>query len=461
MHQGGFVSRTRRSPAPPPGAMRSFAFPPVVTDRLDNGLEMRAVQTHKLPIVRVSLVLDAGEATLSEDRAGLAVLTGDSLEGGTAARSGAELAEAQESIGAALSVRTGWDASTISLSCLPDRLDEALNLLAEVILRPGFPVDEVERVRAQRLAAIEQRKMDPASIATDVAHRLTYADGIPYGRPLAGSLDSVSTLGPETAKGFSEARYRPASAGLVVVGDVDLDEAKALAERCFGDWRGDAPAREQFEAEPRARERRIVIVDRPGAVQSELRIGHVGQPRSTPEYFPLVVFNTVLGGAFTSRLNLNLRERHGFTYGVRSAFSFRRDAGPWTVFTAVGTGVTADAVREAVGEVEALLCEGPTEEEVEAARDYMAGVFPLCLETAGQISSQIAELIIYDLPDDYHATYRDRIREVTRDQALDAGRRCLRPDEITVVVGGDAKAVRAPLEALELGPVEVQPALSS
>ena len=452
------MSHAPRSEAPTPGVIRRFDFPPVQTDRLSNGLEMRSVQAHRLPIVTVSLVVDAGEATLSGDRAGLAVLTGDALEGGTATRSGADLAEALESIGAGLSVGTGWDATAISLSCLPDRLDEAMSILAEVVLSPGFPADEVDRVRGQRLAAIQQRKMDPASIATDAARRLTYAEGVPYGRPLGGEAESVTPFGREAAAGFVEARYRPGNAGLVVVGDLDHGEAKALAERCFGDWTGEAPERRTHTPEPRARERRVVIVDRPDAVQSEIRIGHVGQPRSTPDYFPLLVFNTILGGAFTSRLNLNLRERHGFTYGVRSSFAFRRDAGPWTVSTAVGTEVTADAVREAVGEVEGLLSEGPTEEEVQASRDYMAGIFPLRLETTGQIASQIAELIIYDLPDDYHATYRDKIREVTRDQALEAARRCIRPDEITVVVGGDAKAVRGPLEELGLGPVEVEEA---
>ncbi len=452
------MSPSPRSDAPTPGAIRRFDFPPVQVDRFANGLEMRSVQAHRLPIVTVSLVLDAGEASLGADRAGLAVLTGDSLEGGTASRSGAELAEALESIGVGLSIGTGWDATTIALSCLPERLDEALGILAEVVLRPGFPTDELDRIRGQRLAAIQQRKMDPSSIATDAARRLTYADGVPYGRSLGGDEESVSLFSPEAAAGFVEARYRPTGAGFVVVGDVDQGEMKELAQRCFGEWNGAGPERSAVQVEPRSRERRIVIVDRPDAVQSEIRIGHVGQPRSTPDYFPLLVFNTILGGAFTSRLNLNLRERHGFTYGVRSGFSFRRGAGPWTVSTAVGTEVTADAVREAVGEVEGLLNDGPTQEEVEASRDYMAGVFPLRLETTGQIASRIAELIIYDLPEDYHATYRDRIRQVTRDQALDAARRCIRPEEITVVVGGDAAAVRGPLEELGLGPVEVEEA---
>lgn len=452
------MSPIDRNAAPAPGAMRSFDFPPVHADELDNGLQIRSVQVHRLPVVTVSLVLEAGEARLDANRAGSAVLTGDSLEGGTTERSGVELAEALEGIGAGLSVGTGWDATSISMSCLADRLDEAMGLLAEIVMRPSFPSTELNRVRDQRLAAIEQRKMDPASIAADVARRLFYADGAPYGRALSGTVESVTRFGPQAAHGFAEAYYRPGGAGLVMAGDVDPGQCRELAERHFGAWTGKVEASEACLAEPRSRDRRVVVVHRPEAVQSEIRLGHVGQPRSSPDYFPLMVLNTILGGAFTSRLNLNLRERNGFTYGVRSRFSFRRGAGPWSIATAVGTEVTADAVREAVFEVETLLSEGPTDEEVEAARDYIAGVFPLRFETTGQIASHIAEILIYDLPADYQATYRDRVRGVTRDEALEAARRCIRPEEMTVVVAGDAERVRAPLEELGLAPVEVEPA---
>ena len=195
---------------------------------------------------------------------------------------------------------------------------------------------------------------------------------------------------------------------------------------------------------------------RPGAVQSEIRIGHPAVSRDTPDYFQLVVLNTILGGAFTSRLNLNLREKHGFTYGVRSRFAFRRAAGPFTISTAVGTDVTAAAVREAFAETEALVAKGPTESEVEAARDYMAGVFPLRLETTGQIASRIAELLVYRLPDDYHARYRDEIRAVTIDGVAAAARRRLHPGAMTVVVVGDADKVGSELEGLGLGPVDVR-----
>jgi len=441
---------------PSAGPVRSFDFPPVHADVSDNGLRIRSVRVGRLPIVTAMVVLDAGEGTLEDSRAGLAVVTGDCLEGGTAKRSGVELAEALETIGAGLSIGTGWDSTTVSLSCMADRLDDAMGLLAEVLIEPAFPADEVERIRGQRLAAIRQREMDPVGIATTASRRLTYAEGVPYGRPLGGTVESVGPFNSGYAAGFVEAEYRPRGSGFVVVGDVDAGQVRSLVETHFGAWAGEAELQPQIDAEPRTHERGIVVVDRSDAVQSEIRIGHVGQARSTPHYFPLRVLNTVLGGAFTSRLNLNLREEHGFTYGVRSRFLVRRGAGPWCVSAAVGTDVTADAVREAVGEITTLVAEGPTEEEVGAARDYLAGVFPLQLETTGQIAARIAELLIYDLPDDYYGDYRDSIRGVTLEEAREAARQCIRPDEMTVVVGGDAGKIQSPLEKLGWGPVTVE-----
>ncbi len=450
------MSAPSRSTVPPAGPVRSFDFPSVSRGALDNGLRIRSVQVPRLPVVTAMMVLDAGEGLLEGAQAGLAVQTGDCLEGGTAKRTGIELAEALESIGAGLSVGTGWDSTTVSLSCMADRLDEAMGLLSEVLLQPSFPEDEVERIRGQRLAAIRQRDMDPAGVATLASRRLTYAEGVPYGRPLSGTVESVGPFTPDSAWGFLEARYRPGGSGFVVVGDVDAGQVRALAETHFGDWIGAVAPRPEIAAEPRTREHGIVVVPRTDAVQSEIRIGHIGQPRSTPHYFPLRVLNTVLGGAFTSRLNLNLREENGFTYGVRSRFLLRTGAGPWSVSAAVGTDVTADAVREALSEITTLVAEGPTEEEVSAARDYLAGVFPLQLETTGQIASQIAELLIYDLPDDYYSDYRDRIRSVTLDEAHEAARSCIRPDEMTVLVSGDADEIKGPLEELDWAAVTVE-----
>ena len=444
-----------RSREPAPGPVRDFDFPPVTSSTLANGLGVRVATMSRLPLVSISMVLDAGEAGLPTGSAGLAVLSGGALDGGTQKRTGPELAEALEGIGSGLSVHTGWDSTTVSLTCLAERKEEAMALLAEALLQPAFPEPEVERLRNQRLAAIRQRRMDPGTMADDAAAHFFYADESPYHRPLAGTPESVAPLGPAEILAFVERHYHPGGSGLVVAGDVEVSEVKELAEAHFGSWKGAGEADLDVTVAPRFTERRILLVDRPGAVQSEIRIGQMGAARSTPHFFPLQVFNTVLGGAFTSRLMLNLREKQGFTYGVRSRLSLRRKAGPFSISAAVGTEVTAPAVREAFTELEGLISEGPTEDEVAGARDFIAGVFPLRLETAGQVSARIAELLVYGLPDDFFSSYRDRIREVTPEAARAAGQDVLRPGEMVVVVVGSVEGIRAPLEELELGPVEV------
>ena len=444
-----------RAEAPNSGPVRSFDFPPVVSSSLSNGLGLRVARMTRFPLVSVTVALEAGEVLLPDSSAGLAVLAGEGLDGGSARLSGPELAEALEGIGTGLSVGTGWDATTASLTCLADRMEEAIALLAEALLRPAFPSEEIDRIRSQRLAAIRQRQMDPGSLADDTAAHFFYSDSAPYHRPVAGTPESGEGFGPEAIRSFVSEHYGPAGAGMVVVGDVEASEVEALAKTHFGDWSGGLGERQESFAEPRFSERRVVVVDRPGSVQSEIRIGQMGVSRSTPDFFPLKVFNAILGGAFTSRLMLNLREEQGFTYGVRSRFSLRRGAGPFVISMAAATEVTAAAVKEALAELEGLLHEGPTEEEVERARDYIAGVFPLQLETTGQVAARISELQIYDLPDDFFGTYRERIRGVTAEAALAAGRKALRPKELVVVVAGDAEGIRGPLEDLGFGPVEV------
>jgi zinc protease len=409
----------------------------------------------QVPLVTITVVLRGGEAFLPDDRAGLAVLTGTALEGGTRERSGPELAEAFEGIGTSLAVRTGWDSVTLSVTCLAERKEAAMELLAEAMMKPAFPESELDRFRSQRLAAIRQRRMDPGSLADDAAAHFFFHDSVPYHRPLAGTEESVGTLGCEEVRAFWEACYRPQGSGLVVVGDVEEKEVQALAEQTFLEWDGSPNLSMPFESKPRSSEGKIIVVDRPGAVQSEIRLGQVAVARSTPFFFPLQIFNTVLGGAFTSRLMLNLREERGYTYGVRSRFGLRAQAGPFSVSAAVATEVTAPAVKEAMKEVTGLIEGGPTQEELSQARDFIAGVFPLRLETPGQVAARIAELIVFDLEDDFFSTYRDRVRGVTVQETLEAGRAVLRPEGFSVVVVGDGERIKEPLESLELGPVEV------
>ncbi len=450
------MSGIDRTVTPPAGPLRDFSFPAVTRLRLDTGLPVDVVRVPHLPVATALLVLPAGEDTLPEEHAGLAVLAGDALEGGTHHRSGVEMAEALETIGADLDASTGWNATTVSLSCLADHLDRGLTLLGEMVLDAAFPEEEVTRVRGQQLARIQQRAMDPGALASDRAAAEIYAPGEPYGRPILGSLESISGVTPAALRGFAESYYRPAGGGLVVAGDVDPAEVEAMALRVFGAWTGAPPSRSIPNGAHRSAARRVTVVDRPGSVQSELRLGHPGAPRTVAGYEALVVTTAILGGTFSSRLNLNLREKHGFTYGVRCRIGYRRGPGPLSVATAVDTAVTARAVAETIREMDRYVREGPTEDEVASARDYLAGIFPLRLETTGQVAARVAELRVYGLPEDTWAGYRDRIRGVTRQAAAEAARTHIRPEELAITVVGDADSVVPELEGLDLGPVEVQ-----
>jgi len=448
---------TRRRTTPPePGPIRPFHLPDLEGDRLDSGLEVRSMARSELPLVSVCLVVDAGETTVLPERAGLAVLTGDSLSGGTAKRSGAELAEALEGLGTSLRVSTGWNATTLSVTCVAERLDPTLELLAEVVRSPTFPESEVDRVRRQRLAAIRQRQMDPGHLASDELDRTIYPPEHPCHRPLSGQPESLEAMDRSQPAAFVEARYRPDGAGFVVVGDLAADDVLGRARDRFAGWEGSAAPRPELPPVVLPDPRPVVLVHREGAVQSEIRIGHPGPARGSEMENALEVGNAVLGGAFTSRLNLNLREEHGFTYGVRSRFERRRRGGTFSISTAVETGATARALEEAMGEFRRFVAEGPTTDEVEQARDYLAGIFPLRMETAPQLAAGLAEILIFDLPDDYHHRYRDRVRAVSPEGVRDAVQATLDPERAPIVVVGDADALERELEALELGPVEVR-----
>lgn len=445
-----------RARPPEPGAIRELRFPMVEHDRLPNGLSVLAVSHGRLPMVRVALVLRTGAGAEPADRGGLAYLVGESLEGGTEERSAEELAWELERLGTELSVEVGWDATAVGMTVMRDRLEQAAELLADIVRRPSFPEEEVRRQRDLQLAALLQRLKEPGALANDMAARFIFARDVPYARPLLGLAPVVEGLSRDDVVGFYRRHFVPGHAALLLVGQVDDEAAERIARRHFGDWTGETPAGTEFDVRPAVERTSLFLVDRPGAVQSEIRIGDVGVERAHPDYFPLVVMNTILGGAFTSRLNMSLRERHGFTYGARSGFGFRRRPGPFTVDAAVGTEVTAAAVREALAEVRKLREEGPTEEEVAGARDYLAGVLPLRLQTVGQVAARLADVFVYHLEDDYLRHYRERIQQVTvEDVARVAGER-LRTERLSIVVVGDAATVKGPLEALGVGPVQVE-----
>jgi zinc protease len=444
---------TDRSSPPQPGPVRTFEFPRVERRRLPNGLTVLAARSGGLPLVTVRAVLDAGAAAERPGEEGLAWLTAQALEGGTESRSGDALAWELERLGAELDTRTTWDALHVAFTARRDRLNDALALLADIVRRPAFPAREVERLRDEQLAEMLRRRTEPRGLADDSAAHFIFDEASPYARPLLGIEARVRGFGRDDAAAYHTRRFTPGNSAVVVVGDIDAEAAERHVADAFGDWSAGHEAPPATAARPRASRTAIHIVDREGAVQSELRIGHVGVARHHEDYYTLLVTNAIIGGAFTSRLNLNLREKHGFTYGVRSGFAFRRAAGPFIIQTAVASDVTARAVEEALRELRSVQQDGVTDDEVRAARDFIAGTLPLGMQTTNQLSNLVADLHTFDLPPDYFEHYRAGINAVSRDDVVNAARTHLRPDELAIVVVGDGQAVEAGLRGLGLGEV--------
>ena len=450
-----------RTQAPAPGPVRPFDFPAVHRERLggEDAPELVTARHGDVPLVTAEVVVEGGAAAERSRQAGIARLTSAALEAGTEVRDEEALAWELESLGVELDTSASWDAASVGVTVHVDRLDPALELLAEIVRRPAFPEGPVERIRDEQLADILQRSKEPRALASDAAARFIFAEGVPYGRLILGSRETVGDLGPDALRRFHDARYRAGSAAILVTGAVGPDRARTAVEKHFGDWRGEPAPAVDFDVRPREEKTKVFIVHRPGAVQSEIRMGHVGVDRHHEDYFPLVVMNTILGGSFTSRLNMSLREKHGFTYGARTSFAFRRRPGPFTLDVAVASDVTARAIAVALEEIRQLRTDGPTDDELDSARDYLRGVMPLKLQTTDQVTSRLSELVVFDLPDDYFDTMRDRIAAVSGDDVHRVAREQVRTDGLAVVVVGDAEQIEEPIRDLQLGPIEIHESL--
>ena len=438
---------------PTPGPSRDYRFPAFERLTLANELSLIVAPVSKLPIATVVVLVDAGAAADPEGREGVALLMARTLAEGTERSDGALLAERFERLGTALDSTADWDSATVRITVTTERLPAALTLLAEVIREPSFPEREVERLKQERLAELLQQRTEPRGLADDMFGKFAYAAGSRYALPDGGTESTVESVDRDTVRAFYEARYSPSSTTIIVVGDVTADQARVMVADAFGSWVGRTVKPVAVVDRPATTTRMVHVVGKPDAPQSELRVGHVGVPRLHPEYFSIVVMNAILGGLFSSRINLNLREAHAYTYGAFSSFDWRRAAGPFMVSTAVQSDVTGAAVREILLEIDKLRVSGVTDAELTLATSYLDGVFPIRFESTTAIATALASLVSYGLPDDYFDTYRSRIRSVTADHVLQAAREHLRPDALQIVAVGDPAVVREPLEELKVGPI--------
>jgi len=454
------VNPVDRSRLPLPGPDSGFTFPVANKQRLRNGLSLSIVERPGLPMVSLALVVPAGSALDPENRPGLASLTADMLDEGSGDRSAIDVQEALARIGAELDTETNSDSVVLSLSLLDRFVKQGLELLADVVVRPRLGARDFERVRTLRTNRIRQLRDVPGVNAEAVFARALYG-AHPYGHLSIGSRTSLAGMDPGDVDGFHRLHYDPARATLVAVGAIDGAAFARQAEDAFGSWQRRAaeampPAEPGHGADGGTADavpaRRLLIVDRPGASQTELRVGHAGVPRKTSDFHALVLLNAVLGGHFSSRLNLNLRERRGCTYGVRSAFDFRKMAGPFSVQTSVQTDATADAVTEVLGELRDIGRDRPADEDERSLSvATLTKGYPGHFETAGQVARGLTHLAVYELPDDTFDVFVPRVRALAADDVTRAAGRYLHPDRAVVVAVGDCSRIKSALETALAG----------
>jgi zinc protease len=433
-----------RGRPPSPGEPRPFSFPGFERHEIEPGLVVYSAERHRTPLVSLELLCPAGAAFDPEDGAGVAALAAAMLDEGSAERTSTEIAAAAERLGGYLATSTDWNVSSLSTGLSSQHLEEGLELLGEVLCRPTFPDDEIERLRDRTLAELRRRRVVPSSLASRQFARALYGPAA-YGRPVLGTYAAVERLDRGQIESFYRRHLTSAQLTLVAAGDFETERLHGLARRAFAGLPR-SEARPHPEVSPTAADgTRVYVVDRPGSTQTELRIGHPGVARSHPDFTSLAVMNSLLGGKFTSRLNLNLRERHGFTYGVRSSLARRLGVGPFTVSTAVDTENAGRAIAEVRHELGRLRDEPAHHEELEETVSYILGVFPYTVQSLDGIGQRLRELAVHSLPDDHWERYADSIRAVDVEEVQRVAREHLEADRLTIVAVGPEAELRPQL----------------
>ncbi len=435
---------------PKPGPNPSFTLPSIEKTKLSNGLNVWVVKQSELPIVSMNMVFNSGGTTDPSDRAGLASFTASLLNDGTKTRSAVEIANQLQSIGANVGTGSGWDSANVTLQTVTKNLDKALDIYSDIITEPVFPENELETLRKRTLVSLIQRKDNPNAISNVVYNALLYGKDNPYGKSLGGDEASVKSLTQKEIKNFYAANYLPNNATLIVVGDTDTKSLMPKLEKAFGSWKAgdavntDVPETTTFEMPG------IYIVDKPGAAQSVISIGQIGVARDNPDYFPLSVMNSILGGQFSARVNMNLREDKGYTYGARTTWAFRKGAGPFAASADVQTAVTKESVQEFLKELNGIRGGIPvTNTELEYSKQSLIRKFPSGFETVGQISNQLSNLVVYGLPDSYFNNYIQNVQAVTIKDVDRVANKYLTPDKMAIVIVGDKEAIEPKLKEIQ------------
>jgi zinc protease len=459
----------RESPLPPAAAIAEdedrrqlpqgaappkFELPPVHRRTLSNGMQVLVVENHELPSLSLNVVFPVGTSSDTAGKTGLVDLLAAVWNEGTQTRSSEQIAEALANIGARLSVSADWDTSGARLYMLKRTLPQALDVFADILQNPAFPADELERQRNIAIGRLLQVRNEPNALASLATAAKLYGPEHPYGRPEYSSERSLKSISRDDLEAFYRAHVRPDLASLIAVGDITADEIVPALERTLGGWKSSgSPPENSFPPIPAPTPTAVTLVDKPGAAQSVISVCLIGTERKTPDYFSLSVMNAIFGGQFSSRLNMNLREEKGYTYGARTAFDWRvHQPGPFVARASVQTAVTAPALVEFLKEFEGMLGQRPVgDEELQFNKNYLTRGYPARFETPSDMGGQLEAIVQFQLPDDYFNTVIPGITVVTGDEVVRVAKKYLDPDRLAVIVVGDRSQIEADLRALPIG----------
>jgi len=447
---GKELNFTDRSRPPKPGPASEVSFPQFFTKKFANGFKFFVVENHILPIVSMGFVMRVGSG-FDGSLPGLASVTSELITKGTKKRTATEIAETIDYVGGSLSSSSSWDASEVFVSVLRNHLATGIDLLQDVVLNSTFPQEEIDRVKAQRIAAIQQLKADPGYLAETRFTSVVFGNH-PYGNPASGTEESVKAMKRQDIVELHRNFCTADNSFIVFAGDITPKEAEKCVSRYFGKWKGKKKSRSVPLTVPDRSNGKVVIVDKPDAVQSALRIGGVGIARNDKNYLKAFVMNTLLGGYFSSRINMNLREAHGYTYGGRSIFDARIFPGLFAVSADVRNEVTGETISEVLKELNRIRETLPSKEELEMVKKYLDGLFPIQLETPQQVARRVIALELYHLPKGYYKEYRENIRKINARDIRSSAAKYI-PEKLAIVLSGNSKEISSAVS--KFGKVEI------
>lgn len=430
-----------RSKPPKAGPPKDVKFPEYFDTILPNGINVLVIENNKIPAVSVRLVFKDAGSFNDGRKFGLASVTSELLAKGTKTRKATEIAEEIDFLGGSLNAGSDWDGSYISLSVLKKHLGKGIEILSDVVQNPVFDNEELARLKEQRLSAILQGKDDAGNLSDKRFNKTVFGE-LPYANPPEGTEETIKNITADDLKDFYRNYYTSSNLIIAFVGDIKVEEALEFTEKKFSGLPiNGINNKNSFSYSDPETYKNVFLVNKPGAVQSNLRIGHVGIARNNPDYIAVTIMNTILGGYFGSRINYILREKHGFTYGARSYFNPHIYSGDFSVDTDVRNEVTDTAISLILDELKKITTEKISDEELETVKNYMTGVFPLQLETANAVATRVINLKLYNLPGDYYNKYISSIISLTKEDILNAAKKYINTGKIYIVVSGDAGVI--------------------